>query len=75
MPAIMSLLNPTASAGKNTAFTFEGFFFEARDSRGPFVRVEGVDRGEAMGGQWSWNRCVYPYAHFEQAFARPCPSS
>ena len=75
VPAIMSLLNPIANGGKSTAFTFEGFFFEARDAMGPFVRVDGVDRGEAMGGQWSWNRCAYPYAHFDQAFARPCPSS
>jgi hypothetical protein len=75
VPTIMSLLNPIASAGKNSAFTFEGFFFEARDAKGPFVRVDGVNRGEAMGGEWSWNRCVYPYAHSEAVGARPCPSS
>jgi hypothetical protein len=75
VPAIMSLLNPTSSAGRYTAATFEGFFFEARDTKGPFVRVEGVSRGEAMGGEWSWNRCVYPYAHSEPAGARPCPTS
>jgi hypothetical protein len=74
VPAIMMLLNPFSSAGKNTALTFEGFFFEARDARGPFVRFEGVNRATATGGQWSWNRCVYPYPHSEMPGARPCPS-
>src|SRR5205823_6168652 len=63
VPAIMALLDPTAGAGHQTAITFEGFLFEARDARGPFVRVENVYRGEVEGGQWSWNPCVYPYAH------------
>jgi hypothetical protein len=74
VPKIMALLNPTSSAGQNTAVTFEGFFFEARDEKGPFVSVENVERGEAMGGQWSWDRCVYPYPHSEPSGAPPCPS-
>jgi hypothetical protein len=74
VPAIMSLLDPTSSAGKNTAVTFEGFFLEARDAKGPFVRVENAERGEAMGGQWSWDRCAYPYTHSEPVGAPPCPS-
>jgi hypothetical protein len=73
VPAIMRLLNPTVDVGKKSASTFEGFFFEARDAKGPFVRVEGVSRGEAMGGEWSWDRCVYPYAHSEPVGAPPCP--
>ena len=40
---------------------------------GPFVRIENVYRGEVEGGQWSWNRCVYPYAHSEPFGAKPCP--
>ena len=74
VPEIVALLNPTSSAGDNTAVTFEGFFFEARDAKGPFVSVENVERGEAMGGQWSWDRCVYPYPHSEPPGAPPCPS-
>jgi hypothetical protein len=65
VPAIMQLLDPVATGGNDAAITFEGFYFEARDSRGAFVRVENVHRGETEGGQWSWNPCVYPYAHSE----------
>jgi hypothetical protein len=74
VPAIVALLNPTSSTAKHTAFTFEGLFLEARDAKGPFVRVDGVVRGVQMGGQWSWNRCVYPYVHTEPPGAPPCPS-
>ena len=48
-------------------------FFGARDADGPFVRVESVQRGEWEGGQWSWDRCVYPYPHSMPAAAPPCP--
>ncbi len=73
VPAIMSLLNPLTSAAGENAFTFEGFLLEARDGDGPFVRVDNVNRGEASGGQWSWDRCVYPYAHSQPISAKPCP--
>ena len=65
VPAIMRLLDPIRSTRGRAAVTFDGFFFEADDSRGPFVRVENVYRGETMGGEWSWNPCVYPYPHSE----------
>jgi hypothetical protein len=70
VPAIMDLLDPR----NGTAATFEGFLFEAQDAKGAFVRVENVYRGEVMGGEWSWNRCVYPYPHSEPFGAKPCPS-
>jgi hypothetical protein len=73
IPAIASLLNPVASAVGQNASTFEGFMLEARDADGPFVRVNSVNRGEAAGGQWSWDRCVYPYGHSESVTAKPCP--
>ena len=57
VPAIMRLLDPIRSAGTQTAVTFEGIYY----------------RGEVMGGQWSWNRCVYPYEHSEPFGAKPCP--
>lgn len=63
VPAIMALLDPDSSADSQTATTFEGFLFEARDGRGPFVSVESVERGTAEGGQWSANPSVFPYAH------------
>jgi hypothetical protein len=73
VPAIMRLLDPIASGKGPTAITFEGFFLEAADAHGPFVRVENVYRGQVEGGEWSWSRCVYPYAHSEPAGAKPCP--
>jgi hypothetical protein len=73
VPAIVSLLNPAKSEGSQTAVTFEGFFLEVRDADGPFVRTMTVRRGQVMGGQWSWDRCVYPYAHSQPVGAPPCP--
>jgi hypothetical protein len=71
--AIVSLLNPATTAGNQTAVTFEGFFLEARDANGPFVRTMTVRRGEVMGGQWSSDRCSYPYAHSQPPGAPTCP--
>lgn len=71
--AIMKLLDPVNNHGRQAAVTFEGFFFEAIDDKGPFVRVENHYRGQTEGGQWSWNRCVYPYFHSEPVGAKPCP--
>jgi hypothetical protein len=73
VPAIMKLLDPTSNGAGKTAMTFEGFFFEAEDAHGPFVRVDNHYRGETEGGEWSWSRCVYPYAHSELSGAKPCP--
>ena len=63
VPEIMSLLDPQARDERGVAVTFEGFFFEARDAKGPFVHVASAHRGTSMGSQWSWDRCVYPYPH------------
>jgi len=61
--AILSLLDPSSGGGIQRAATWEGFFFEARDPKGAFVRVDSAGRGTRVGGQWSWHPCVYPYAH------------
>jgi hypothetical protein len=72
--AIMALLNPSSSYGKETALTFEAFFLEARDEKGPFVRVENIRRAWIEGGQWSWNPCVYPVGYFgPRPGVKPCP--
>jgi hypothetical protein len=63
VPAIVSLLDPTTSDGHQHAITFEGFLFEARDARGPFVETDGAQRGESMGSEWSWNPNVFPFTH------------
>lgn len=47
---IMALLNPGVADGSKT---FEGFFFEALDARGPFVRTYGLARGQIRGDWWS----------------------
>jgi hypothetical protein len=73
VPAIMGLLDPTSTGPGRTAVTFEGFFLEARDDHGAFVRVENVYRGETEGGEWSWNRCIYPYPHSEPFGTKSCP--
>lgn len=70
---IMRLLDPISTGRGPTAVTFEGFFLEAADAHGSFVRVENVYRGQNEGGEWSWSRCVYPYVHSEPAGAKPCP--
>jgi hypothetical protein len=76
VPAIMKLLDPQSSAGRDTALTFEGFFFEARDAKGRFVDVFDVHRGEVTGGQWSADRCDYPYpTGGGPSLTSSCPSS
>jgi hypothetical protein len=73
VPAILRLLDPVSSGRRGAAVTFEGFFFEARDRDGAFVRVENVYRGEVEGGEWAWNPCDDPYPHSEPLGARSCP--
>jgi hypothetical protein len=60
---ILALLDPAAHGRKQTATTFEGFYFEARDEQGPFVRAYDVYRGTIMGGQWSAEPDAYPFEH------------
>jgi hypothetical protein len=59
IPAILAALDPR----NGQAATFEGFYFEAQDGKGPFVRTENVYRGEIEGGQWSADRNDYPFPH------------
>ncbi len=61
--AIVDLLDPTSGSGHQSALTFEGLFFEARDSEGPFVGVDNAWRGEVVGSQWSAERDFFPYDH------------
>jgi hypothetical protein len=72
VPEIAALLNPFTRGDRDNALTFEGLLLEARDVNGPFVRVENVNRGEAEGGQWSWDPCVYPFGHSEPIGSK-CP--
>jgi len=61
VPKIMDLLNPRSTAGKQSAETFEAFFFAAESAHGPFMWTQYVSRGEAEGGEWAANQCLYPY--------------
>lgn len=60
---IVDLLDPKAVARHRYGTTFEGIFFEARDDKGPFVRVDQSYRGEIAGGEWSAVPGVFPYEH------------
>jgi hypothetical protein len=73
VPAMVALLDPRSPSEHGVAVTFEGFFFEAQDVKGPFIRVFDVYRGEVMGGQWAWDRCAYPYLRPTPVDAKPCP--
>jgi hypothetical protein len=53
---IVSLLDPHGKGGK----AYEGFFLEARDSDGPFVRVSNVWRGRVVGSTWAWDSARSP---------------
>ncbi|HEX6761874.1 MAG TPA: hypothetical protein VF094_03645 [Gaiellaceae bacterium] len=57
--AILADLDPRSGE----AVTFDGFYFEARDAHGPFVRTESVERGEIEGGHWSADPSDYPFPH------------
>jgi hypothetical protein len=59
IPTILSALG----RHNGRAATFEGFYFEARDSDGPFVRTENVHRGSIEGAQWSADPDDYPFPH------------
>jgi acetolactate synthase regulatory subunit len=70
IPKIMDLLDPASVSDHRTADMFEGFFFGAEDSRGPFVEVQDLSRGESEGGQWSADPCDYPYPTY---LPQKCP--
>jgi hypothetical protein len=61
---IMTLLNPTSFAPhlRRVALTFEGFFFAAEDSRGPFFYTLGISRSAAEGSEWTASLCLLPPA-------------
>ena len=66
---LQALLDPR----RGQALTFEGFFLEVRDAKGPFIRLAQALRGQAMGSQWTWDPCYLPYDHSEPVSAKPCP--
>jgi hypothetical protein len=74
---IMSLLDPSVRAGRRTAETFEGFYFEARNAQGPFLSTSYTRRGGGMGGsEWSLNGCFYPYPVIGLiTHPKPCPKN
>jgi hypothetical protein len=70
IPKVMNLLDPTSRSGSETAETFEGFLLAAEDASGPFAEVQEASRGESEGGEWSANRCDYPYPTY---MPQKCP--
>jgi hypothetical protein len=62
IPRINDLLDPSTTTKNRTAQTFEAFFLAAEDKHGrPFLFTEDFSRGEAGGGEWAANQCLYPY--------------
>jgi hypothetical protein len=65
MKAIEQRLDPlnTLSA-LPTAWTYEGFYFEARDTKDvPAFLVFNYVRGGIVGGQWARSEALYPFPH------------
>jgi hypothetical protein len=64
--AILHLIDPKAQTNDDrTGWAYEGFLFEARDSRDvPFLATFNWWRGpHAGGGQWAADPSLYPFAH------------
>ncbi len=60
---IVTLLDPTSFAPHlhRVGLTFEGFFFAAEDSRGPFFyTLDTGGRGQGVGSAWAATRCLLP---------------
>jgi hypothetical protein len=67
--AILALVNPVTPAAHSAAWTFEGFYFQARSSKGPFLVVAHIVRGEVMGMHWSSDPCAFG----GDPMGPPCP--
>ena len=63
VPAILNALDRGPPAVQSAPWRFEGFYFEARDSKGAFVETEDVLRGTDEGGQWAAAENLFPYPH------------
>ena len=53
-------LNFAEILSEHTALTFEGFFFAAEDSRGPFFFTQNISRSESEGSKWAASLCLLP---------------
>lgn len=66
VPAIIRLIDPKRDTNDDrTGWSYEGLYFEARDSAGiPFLIVYDFMRGRSPGGgQWARREGLYPYSH------------
>jgi hypothetical protein len=64
--SILKLIDPKARTNDDrTGWAYEGFLFEARDSKGvPFLATFNFWRGPSGGGgQWASEESLYPFAH------------
>ena len=55
VPRIEDLVDPLGA--------FEGFFFEARDYKGPFLVTSQTLRGQERGAEWAWIPTALPFPH------------
>ena len=65
LPGILRNLDPHRGRLDNRGWSYEGFYFEARDESGvPFLGVYNFWRGEHKGGgQWARSEELFPFAH------------
>lgn len=65
LSGILRSLDPHSGRSDNRGWSYEAFFFEARDERGvPFVGVYNFWRGNHKGGgQWARSEPLYPFPH------------
>jgi hypothetical protein len=65
LPGILRSLDPHSGRSDTRGWSYEAFFFEARDERGvPFLAVENFWRGQHKGGgQWARSELLYPFLH------------
>ena len=75
IPKIMELLNPHAFADHTSAETFDGFFFAAKDAKGPFTWSLRMLRNDNTSGGWAASRCLWPYPPMGPVGPnyKPCP--
>jgi hypothetical protein len=65
LPGILRSLDPHSGPSDTRGWSYEGFFFEARDERKvPFLVVDNAWRGQHKGGgQWARSERLFPFAH------------
>ena len=54
-------VDPFVTVNGTNGPSYQGFFFEARDADGAFLRTWDTHRAQVAGGQWAACRSHFPY--------------